>query len=459
MKAYRIREFGGAGSLGRDELPEPVPGPGEVLIRVRATSLNYRDLMIARGQYNPNLPRPLVPLSDGAGVVEGVGPGVTRFRVGDRVAGCFMPDWQAGAVEDRVAKTALGAGGVGMLAERVVLPEGGVVATPDHLTDEEAATLPCAAVTAWHALFDSGGLKAGDSVLIQGTGGVSLFALQLARAAGARVIATSGSDAKLGRVLALGASDGINYKTTPDWEKEGPRIDRQPGRRPRRRGRWGRHPAPLDQGRPLGRAHRADRRADRRRDRPPAAPDAEHPAPGNLRRLAGDVRGHEPRPRRQPDPSCDRPRLPLRPGPGSLRTPGKRRPLRQGRGLGLNRGVSKRTLPRSCKTDKIGPGPLLGGGGIGGLREGAVMVIHLSEESGRIVRSLMATGRYASEGEVIGEALRLLEQREEQAKLEDLRREIAIGIEQADRGELVPLDLDAALARVRARRIAPAGQH
>jgi NADPH:quinone reductase-like Zn-dependent oxidoreductase len=220
MKAYRIREFGGVGSLGREDLPEPRPGHGEVAIRVHAASLNYRDLMIARGQYNPNLPRPLVPLSDGAGVVEEVGSGVSRFRVGDRVAGCFMPDWQAGPIDDRAGKTALGAGGVGMLAERVVLPEGGVVATPGHLSDEEAATLPCAAVTAWHALFDSGGLRPGDSVLVQGTGGVSLFALQFARSAGARVIATSGSDEKLGRVLALGASDGINYKTTPDWDKK-----------------------------------------------------------------------------------------------------------------------------------------------------------------------------------------------------------------------------------------------
>ncbi|WP_435020310.1 zinc-dependent alcohol dehydrogenase family protein [Tundrisphaera sp. TA3] len=219
MKAYRIGEFGGVGALHRDDVPEPKPGPGEVAIRVRAVSLNYRDLMIARGQYSPHLPLPLVPVSDGAGLVDEVGPGVTRFRVGDRVAGCFMPDWQAGPIDDESSKTALGAGGVGMLAERAVLPEGGVVATPEHLSDEEAATLPCAAVTAWHALVDSGGIKPGDSVLVQGTGGVSVFALQFARAAGARVIATSSSDEKLARVLSLGASDGINYRTTPDWEK------------------------------------------------------------------------------------------------------------------------------------------------------------------------------------------------------------------------------------------------
>ena len=220
MKAYQIGVFGGAGSLERVERPEPHPGPGEVILRVRATSLNYRDLMIARGQYNPNLPRPLVPLSDGAGVVDEVGAGVTRFRIGDRVAGCFMPGWEAGAIDDRVARSALGAGGIGMLAERVVLPEGGVVATPDFLSDEEAAALPCAGVTAWNALFASGGLKAAETVLVQGTGGVSLFALQFARAAGARVIATSGSDAKLERALEMGASDGINYKSTPDWDKK-----------------------------------------------------------------------------------------------------------------------------------------------------------------------------------------------------------------------------------------------
>lgn len=220
MKAYRIREFTGVGALERADLPDPEPGFGEVVVRVHATSLNYRDLMIARGQYNPRLPRPLVPLSDGAGVVEAVGPGVTRFAVGDRVAGCFMPGWQAGPIDDEVFQTALGAGRAGMLAERVALPETGVVRTPDHLSDEEAACLPCAALTAWHALYESTRIQAGDTVLVQGTGGVSLFALQFARAAGARVIATSSRDDKLTRALELGATDGINYRTTPDWDKK-----------------------------------------------------------------------------------------------------------------------------------------------------------------------------------------------------------------------------------------------
>jgi NADPH:quinone reductase-like Zn-dependent oxidoreductase len=197
--------------------PDPRPGPGEVLIRVRACSLNYRDLLVIKGLYNKKLPLPMVPLSDGAGEVAGVGDGVTRLKVGDRVAGCFMPAWIDGEVTEAKAKSALGGGGTGMLAEFVVLPSEGVVRYPDHLSAEEAATLPCAAVTAWHALVSEGGLTAGDVVLTQGTGGVSVFAVQFAKILGARAIATSSSDAKLARVLQLGASDGINYKTTPEW--------------------------------------------------------------------------------------------------------------------------------------------------------------------------------------------------------------------------------------------------
>ena len=219
MKAMRIHELGGPDGLRLDELPEPRPGAGEVAVRVRATSLNYRDLMMVRGQYNPKLALPIVPLSDGAGEVSAVGQGVTRFKPGDRVASAFMPGWVSGAPNEAKARSALGGGGAGMLAETVVLPAEGVVAVPDHLSFEEAATLPCAAVTAWHALVVEGQLKAGDTVLVQGTGGVSVFALQFARLHGARVIATSSSDEKLQRMLALGASDGINYKTTPDWDK------------------------------------------------------------------------------------------------------------------------------------------------------------------------------------------------------------------------------------------------
>jgi NADPH:quinone reductase-like Zn-dependent oxidoreductase len=219
MRAIRLHEVGEASKLRVDELPEPTPGPGEAAVRVRATSLNYRDLMVRSGAYNPQLKTPFVPLSDGAGEVSVVGPGVTRVKPGDRVAAAFMPGWIAGRPTEDGGKTALGAGGIGMLAETVVLPAEGLVAIPDHLTFEEAATLPCAAVTAWHALVEEGNLRAGETVLIQGTGGVSIFALQIATLFGARVIVTSSSDEKLEKAIALGATDGINYKTTPEWDK------------------------------------------------------------------------------------------------------------------------------------------------------------------------------------------------------------------------------------------------
>lgn len=219
MKALRVHQLGGPDGLRIDELPEPVPGPGEVAVRVRATSLNFRDLLVIKGLYNPKIPVPYVPLSDGAGEVAALGPGVTSYKTGDRVAAAFMPGWVSGAPDEAKARSSLGGGGTGMLAETVIIPAEGLVSIPDHLTYEEAATLPCAAVTAWHAVVTEGQVKAGDTVLIQGTGGVSIFALQFARANGARVIATSGSDEKLHRVIDLGASDGVNYKTTPDWDK------------------------------------------------------------------------------------------------------------------------------------------------------------------------------------------------------------------------------------------------
>jgi NADPH:quinone reductase-like Zn-dependent oxidoreductase len=220
MKVFEIQKSFGLDSLQLAERPDPKPGPGQVLLRMRAWSLNYRDLMVVKGVYNPRLKLPLIPLSDGVGEVVEVGQGVSRVKAGDRVAGAFMPGWIDGPVTDAKAKTALGGGIDGLLAEYTVLPADGVVHVPAHLSDEEAATLPCAAVTAWNALVASGGLKAGASVLTQGTGGVSLFALQFARLSGARVIATSSSDAKLARALKMGASDGINYKTNPDWEKK-----------------------------------------------------------------------------------------------------------------------------------------------------------------------------------------------------------------------------------------------
>lgn len=220
MKAWQLREASGIEGLAEVELPDPRPGPGEVLIRVRATSLNYRDLVLARGGYGPKQRIPLIPLSDGAGEVVEVGPGVARVQPGDRVTGTFFQRWISGELTDETFTSALGGFLDGMFAEYVVLDAEGLVHTPSYLSDEEAACLPCAAVTAWNALMVEGGLRAGETVLVQGTGGVSLFALQIARMAGARVIATSSSDAKLERALAMGASDGINYRDSPDWHEE-----------------------------------------------------------------------------------------------------------------------------------------------------------------------------------------------------------------------------------------------
>ncbi len=217
MKTIVLQSTFGIENLAVIDQPEPKPGPGQVLVKMKAWSLNYRDLLMVKGLYNPKLKLPFVPLSDGVGEIIGVGDGVTRVKLGDRVAGCFMQRWSAGALTDAAAKSALGGALPGILAELVVLHEEGVVHVPKHLTDEEAATLPCAALTAWNAL---GQVKAGDSVLVQGTGGVSIFALQFARMMGARVIATSSSNAKLERVKQMGASDGINYKETPTWDEK-----------------------------------------------------------------------------------------------------------------------------------------------------------------------------------------------------------------------------------------------
>ncbi len=217
MKVIELQNSIGIDSLNVVDRPQPKPGANQILLKMRAFSLNYRDLMVVKGMYNPRLRLPMVPLSDGLGEVVEVGAAVTRFKKGDRAVSCFLQGWLAGQLTEVAAKTALGGGGTGMAAEYVVLNEEGALVPPAHLTDEEAATLPCAALTAWNALACSGNVKAGDVVLIQGTGGVSLFALQFARLLGARVIATSSSDEKLERVKRLGASDGINYKREPEW--------------------------------------------------------------------------------------------------------------------------------------------------------------------------------------------------------------------------------------------------
>jgi len=219
MRVWEIRESFGLESLKLCERETPRPGPGQVVVRVRAASLNYRDLLTVEGLYDPKQPLPLVPLSDGAGEVEAVGNEVQRVAPGDRVAGVFAPHWIAGRPTRERLRSTLGGPLDGMLAERVCLDAEGVVRFPEHLSFEEAACLPCAAVTAWNAVAGTDPLVAGETLLVLGTGGVSLLALQLARACGARVVVTSSSDAKLARARALGATDVVNYRTSPEWDR------------------------------------------------------------------------------------------------------------------------------------------------------------------------------------------------------------------------------------------------
>ncbi len=218
MKAYEINEFG-IENLTLTERDEPKPQANEVLVKFHAASLNYRDLMMVKGFYNPKLKTPLVPLSDGAGEVISVGEAVTKWKIGDRVCPIFMQGWLDGEIEVSKARTALGGDLDGCLRELGAFDENGLVRIPDFLSFEEAATLPCAAVTAYNALFCSGSLKPDDTVLLQGTGGVSIFALQFASVYGARTIITSSSDEKLNRAKELGADDLINYKEREDWDK------------------------------------------------------------------------------------------------------------------------------------------------------------------------------------------------------------------------------------------------
>ncbi len=210
----------GLDALALTELPVPKPGAGEVLVNITAFSLNYLDLMVIRGDYNPRLALPHVPGSDAAGVVEAVGAGVTQWKPGDRVTTTFIQKWLSGEVTADALASRLGCEQRGIFAQYVVLPAYGLVPTPAHLTDPEAATLPIAGLTAWAGLMKHGGLQPGQTVLVQGTGGVSVFALQLAKAAGCRAIATSGSDEKLAAMKALGADFLINYRALPNWEEE-----------------------------------------------------------------------------------------------------------------------------------------------------------------------------------------------------------------------------------------------
>ncbi|MGA3225395.1 MAG: NAD(P)-dependent alcohol dehydrogenase [Acidobacteriaceae bacterium] len=218
MKVWQIQSFG-IDKLAWVDLPQPRPGRGEILVKVHAVSLNYRDLLMVRGHYNPKMALPRIPCSDGAGEVVEVGEGVTSTSPGQRVAGIFMQHWLEGPPTAESSRGALGGDLDGMLAEYVVLPQGGVVSIPGHLSYSEAATLPCAGVTAWNALENAAQVKPGDVVMIQGTGGVSIFALQFAKMVGATVIGTSSSDEKLERAKAMGLEAGLNYRQSPDWAK------------------------------------------------------------------------------------------------------------------------------------------------------------------------------------------------------------------------------------------------
>jgi len=217
MKAYEVQNAWGIDSIVEVEREKPKAGPGQVVVAIKAASLNYRDLLTVEGKGGAKLP--LIPFSDGAGDIVEVGDGVTRVKKGDRVCPIFFPGWIDGGPSAYGRTKALGGSVPGTLQDFMVLDAEAVTPIPPHLSYLEAATLPCAAVTAWSALVDEGRIKAGDWVLVQGTGGVSIFALQFAKMLGAKVIATSSSDEKLQRAKALGADALINYKTTPEWSK------------------------------------------------------------------------------------------------------------------------------------------------------------------------------------------------------------------------------------------------
>lgn len=219
MKAYQLQGPHGIDGMKLVERPVPAPGPGQVLVRIKAASLNYRDLLTVQGGYGSRQKFPLVPVSDGAGVVESVGPGVKDFTPGDRVIGSFFEGWLGGEPSEAKMRTSLGGAVDGVLCEYRIWPSQALVRTPEHLTDPEAATLPCAALTAWSAVVKLGNVRPGQTVLTQGTGGVSIFALQFARMLGARVIATSSSETKIEKLKQLGADITINYKATPEWGK------------------------------------------------------------------------------------------------------------------------------------------------------------------------------------------------------------------------------------------------
>ncbi|GMV29007.1 MAG: NADPH:quinone oxidoreductase [Rhodanobacteraceae bacterium] len=220
MKAYHVHPGQNFDGIVPIERTLPPPGPHEVQVRIRAVALNYRDLMLIRGDYNGGNSAPVVPASDGAGDVIAIGDQVTRFRVGDRVATTFFAAWVEGRQTPEKSRLSFGGSIDGTLAQEIVISQDALFRVPDHLDYHEAATLTCAGATAWNALFVEGNARPGGSVLLLGTGGVSIWALQLAKAAGLHTVITSSSDAKLERARQLGANTTINYTTTPDWQEE-----------------------------------------------------------------------------------------------------------------------------------------------------------------------------------------------------------------------------------------------
>jgi NADPH:quinone reductase-like Zn-dependent oxidoreductase len=228
MKAWQLSGFG-LDHLVLNDVPQPQPGPGEVVVRIASVSLNYRDKLLYDGNYNPRLEFPITQVADAVGEVVALGPGASRFQTGDRVITNYCTRWIDGPPHDHESFHSLGNTIPGALAEYLVLTENALVAAPAYLTNDEAAAVSCAGLTAWYSLVEKGQLTAGQTVLVQGTGGVSLFGLQIASALGAEVIATSSSDEKLARVQSLGAKHIINYARTPDWEREALAITKQQG--------------------------------------------------------------------------------------------------------------------------------------------------------------------------------------------------------------------------------------
>lgn len=220
MRAWELRDGFAPEHLRLYERDDPEPGPGEVVLAMRAASLNFRDSLVVRGGYGPRYRLPLIPVSDGVGEVMAMGAGVASIAPGDRVCPIFFQSWLSGPPSPEKFQNALGGDVDGVLSERMCVPASAVVKVPEHLSDVEAACLPCAGVTAWTAVITQGRVCPGETAVVQGTGGVALFALQFAKLAGAQVIITSSSDEKLAKARALGADHGINYRTTPEWDRD-----------------------------------------------------------------------------------------------------------------------------------------------------------------------------------------------------------------------------------------------